>query len=585
MKSNKTTCPLDCYDGCSIIFEDNKLKGDKNHPVTKGYLCPKMNKFLKYDRLASALYMGKKISLEDALKILIKKIDQYKDENNLFFTGSGNLGRLQNIPKEFFSKLNFTECKGSLCDGAGDAGIQEGRGANLILPPSQIKNSEVVVIWGRNVSISNSHFLPFFKNKKLIVIDPVKNIIAKKVDLFLKILPRGDLFLALLISRILYISQKEDIDFIKKRTNGFNDFVELFESIPIKELSKKCDISLELAWKLADMIASKKVVFLVGIGVQKYFTGHFVLRAIDSLAAMLGLFGKDGCGVSFLSNSFYGFKSSIAAIPKKVDLPTVNFSKYSFIFIQNSNPLVSMPNSKRVKEGIQKSKFVVYFGLYENETSKIANLVIPAVDFLSKNDIRTTYGHEFVGLMPKLREDKNGISEYNLTNFLLKFFFNIKLKNEQKYIDEIIATNSFEKDGYLCSKTYRKLPYSERFYTDDGKFNFLDDYEDDYEERKGYYHILTVKNKFSLNSSFKIDNFLYIPPILGYDEGDRVELSSLYGKAEFIIKIDKRLRKNCLLTYTGNIKYNYLSPSISSSKGICATFQEFKVNMKKVSAP
>jgi len=35
-----TACPLDCYDGCSVIYEDGKLKGDPNHPFTKGSLCP-----------------------------------------------------------------------------------------------------------------------------------------------------------------------------------------------------------------------------------------------------------------------------------------------------------------------------------------------------------------------------------------------------------------------------------------------------------------------------------------------------------------------------------------------------------------
>jgi len=192
---------------------------------------------------------------------------------------------------------------------------------------------------------------------------------------------------------------------------------------------------------------------------------------------MLGLFGREGCGVSFLSDSFYGFKSTIASLPNKTDLPTVDFSKYSFTFIQNSNPLVSMPNSKRIKEGIKKSKFVVYFGLYENETSRLADLVIPAVDFLSKNDIRTTYGHEFIGMMPKLKESECGVSEYDLTNYLMKKFFGTNLKNEQEYIDEIVSSNSFNKDGYLASKIYEKIPYSDGFYTDDGKFNFLDDFE------------------------------------------------------------------------------------------------------------
>ena len=61
-----------------------------------------------------------------------------------------------------------------------------------------------------------------------------------------------------------------------------------------------------------------------------------------------------------------------------------------------------------------------------------------------------------------------------------------------------------------------------------------------------------------------------------------MELTSLHGKAEFAVKIDKRLRRDCFLTYAGNAKYNYLTPSICSLKGTCAVFQELKVSMKKI---
>ena len=582
---NITTCPLDCYDGCSILFENGKLKGDKSHPVTKGYLCAKMNKFLEYERVDGASYKGKNIELQEALKILSCKIEEYKDGKNLHFTGSGNLGRMQHITKEFFVRYGFFGTKGSLCDGAGDAGIKEGRGANLMLPPSEIEKSEVVIVWGRDPSISNTHILPFLKDKKLVVIDPYKTDLAKKADIFLQIKPRGDFYLALLFSRILYMQQGEDMEYIKQKCEDFDEFVELFEGFHLKKLSKMSGIDIDKAWEVIDLIINKKTVFLVGIGVQKYVIGHYVLRAIDSFAAMLGLFGKEGCGVSYLSDSFFGFKSPFLEYKKSVVLPTVDFSKFDMIFIQGANPAVSMPSTKKVIEGLKKAKFVVYFGLYENETSKLADLIIPTVDFLSKNDIRTTYGHEYIGLMPKLKVDKKGISEYELTNYLMKVFFNKELKSEKSYIDEILFSNSVKKDGYYVSKSYENLPYKEGFYTDNGKFKFLneyeDDYEEDYEDDEGYY-LITKKQKNSLNSSFKIDNTLYVPPLLGFKDGEKVELKSDYAKASFSIKIDKNLRNDTLMCYTGNRYYNVLTPSIASFEGKSAVYQELKVTIKKV---
>ncbi len=586
MSLDKTTaCPLDCYDGCSIIYKHGKLIGDKNHPVTQGFLCSKMYNFLDKKRVECAYYKGSKISLEKALEILKEKLELYKNDKNLFFNGSGNLGKMQNITKNFFSKFGFEGVRGSLCDGAGDAGVKEGRGVNLLLPLSQIQKSEVVILWGRNPENSNTHLLPFLKNKTLIIIDPKKTKLVKNADMFLQVKPRGDIYLSLLISRVLYMIQKEDAGFIKDKTEYFDEFKDIFETYPINELCKRCDVELESIYEFLDIIVGKKVTIIVGIGVQKYLIGHYVLKAIDSLAAMLGLFGKEGCGVSYLSDSSFGFKSFCGRFNKNEVIANVDFSKYSMVFIQNANPLVSLPNSKKIKESIKKSKFVVYFGLYKNETSDVADLVIPAVTFLAKDDIKTTYGHEYISLMPKLR-DENGISEYELSTHLCKTLLNIKLKKEKEYIEQFLKSNSTKKNGYYISKTYIDIPYAKGFYTDSGKFKFLDDFDDDFEDDylddEGFY-IITAKHKKALNSSFFRDDFLYVSSTLSLIEGDKVEVSSPYGKAEFEIKVDENLRRDTLFCYAGNRKFNYLTSSMVSLEGECAVFQEMKVDIKKLS--
>jgi len=45
---------------------------------------------------------------------------------------------------------------------------------------------------------------------------------------------------------------------------------------------------------IVEEIVGKRVVLLVGNGVQKYSIGSYVLQAIDSLATILGLFGREG---------------------------------------------------------------------------------------------------------------------------------------------------------------------------------------------------------------------------------------------------------------------------------------------------
>jgi len=362
--------------------------------------------------------LGQSISMEEALKILEEKLRAYKPSHTLYFKGSGNLGVMQGVTKRFFAEHKAVLASGSLCDEAGDAGVCESRGANLALSPLHVKEAEVVILWGRNPSVTNSHMLPSLKGKTLIVIDPIKIDLAYSAALHIQIQPRGDLYLALLLCRLVAMEDMEDQTFLNERTLNHSDFIEYISGIPMRKLLDRSQVNLDEVGELLRLIKGKKVSILVGIGVQKYSFGHSVLRAIDALGAMLGLFGKVGCGVSYLSNSGFDFYAPFKVSAKTEPLPIVDFGKYDLVFIQGGNPLSQMPCSSKVNAGIDHAKCVVYFGLHENETSEKAHLIIPAKSFLEKEDLKLSYGHHFIGRMPKLVESEIGISEYALAQTL-----------------------------------------------------------------------------------------------------------------------------------------------------------------------
>ncbi len=580
MKS--TTCPLDCFDSCSVVLgEDGRLKGDKNHPITQGYLCHHLNNFHKIKRIEKPIYQGKEIELDEALEVLKNRIKVTEPSKIIYFKGSGNLGSMQSIPRMFFDKYGATLTKGGLCEEAGIFGIEEGRGAALPLSPNIVKNSEVVIIWGRNSSITNSHMLPALKGKKLIVIDPRVTDIAKKADLHVQIEPRCDLYLAMFLSRLAYMEQMEDAKFIEDRCENFDYFLDEINGITVVELMEKSGVDLSIIGQILSMIEGRKVSILVGIGVQKYTHGHSVLRAIDSFAALLGLFGKDGCGVGFIDDSSFGFGKPFSVKNKKrVPMPTADFGNFDVSFIQGGNPVTQMPCTPKVKEGLEKSKFVVYFGLHKNETSKMADLIIPAKTFLEKEDLKLSYGHEYIGFMPKLIDSSIGISEYDLCSYLMKEFKFGNIKSEKEYIDEFLSDNSAQKDGLLISKYLVNSPYSEKFYTEDEKFVFFDEYDDDFEE-EGDFYLLAVKQNKSLNSQFYTDDFLRVPLGLGLKDGDEVILSSGDYDYSYEVRVDESLRDDCLALYSGGKKSNMLTPSLTSEEGDGAVYQELKVSIIK----
>lgn len=125
--NNKIACPLDCYDACQAQIVNDNIKGSKEHFLTNGKLCVNFANLLKEEFLNTAKYEGKDILLDEALNILVSKLKETNPIDTLYYKGSGNLGVMQGSPKTFFSQYGATLTKGSLCDGAGGAGLELGR--------------------------------------------------------------------------------------------------------------------------------------------------------------------------------------------------------------------------------------------------------------------------------------------------------------------------------------------------------------------------------------------------------------------------------------------------------------------------
>ncbi len=216
---------------------------------------------------------------------------------------------------------------------------------------------------------------------------------------------------------------------------------------------------------------------------------------------------------------------------------------------------------------------MVYFGLHINETSKVADLIIPAKTFLEKDDLKLSYGQEYVGEMPKISDTDIGISEYELCKRL-----GVELRSEQDYISEISNSNTSLKNGRLISRTYETIPYKNKFYTESGKFKFFDNFYDDFKEEdleKGFY-LLSAKSNKALNSQFQTDQYLYVPICLGLKDEQTIVLSSGAYECEYVVKNDKNLKDDCMLLYSGHKDANMLTPHIMSEEGKSAVYQELK---------
>jgi anaerobic selenocysteine-containing dehydrogenase len=381
----------------------------------------------------------------------------------------------------------------------------------------------------------------------------------------MQINPKTDHELALLFTRFAYMQDLEDRGFIEEYGNGADWFFDISRNRPVVSYEATTGVSLSLVNEFFDLIENKKVAILVGLGVQKYFEGTQIMRCIDSFAAFMGYHKKDAGGVWYLSNSSTGYENQfeIKGTNKKVSIPKVDFGSYDLVFIQGANPVVSHPNTKKVIEGL-KNSFVVYFGTTYNETCEYANLIILSTPFLSKKDVRLSYGHEFKSISNIVKEkSQDSINEYDLANYLLAEFDFKKLKSE----DEIISY--YENNS----------PKLEDFET----FNFIEevDIEPLYKEKTSdNFYFITAKNKNSLNSQFAADDFVYLNSKTNFKDEDEVIISSKYGSAKFTVKIDDDIKDDCAFFYAGNKSVNYLTPADEDESSFSAMYQEILVEIE-----
>jgi len=579
-RSSITACPLDCYDACGIIYDDGKIKALKDGH-TNGFLCPHMNHYEKHERITVPRYKGKAISMDEALHKLKEMFSSSLKSDILHYRGNGNFGLMQGVTDHFFANLGAVLTDGNLCDGAGEAGIINGRGSNKNMPLSEIEKSDVVIFWGRNPHVTSSHILPLIKDKKIIVIDPVKTKIAQDADIFIQIKPHTDIYLALLLARFVLINDSLDEEFIEQYASEFEEYYELTQGVRIKATLENIGVTLGDIGDILEACIDRKVAIVCGVGVQKYRDGADILRAIDAFAVSLGLFAKEGSGVAYLGNSKEGISNPFEAKAKRISKVNTKFDEFETVFIQGANPLAQMPDTNRVQSALEKTNNIVYFGLYENETSEIADLVIPAKSFLEKNDIRSSYSHNALLMMNKQIESDIGISEYDLAAYLCKEF-DISLKSEEEYLQHYKNFGITQIDGSVIVEGREAQPYKNGFDTDDGEFLFLEEFETQQNCNEDEFYLITPKSPTSLNSQFKRSEAVYLHPSLGYSDTEMIEVYSENGSVVLKVKNSETIRPDSVLIYSGTKGVNKLTTSKHSYEGKNAAFQENRVKIRQL---
>ncbi|MCP4296443.1 MAG: molybdopterin-dependent oxidoreductase [Proteobacteria bacterium] len=435
IQEKKTICPLDCPDACGMIatIEGGSLKalrGDPDHPVTRGFLCKKMRDYHTHVESASrVLYpqirVGKKgegkfkrISWDEAWDLMVAKLSEVKGEYGgealLPFSYAGNMGMIQRAAGyPFFHRYGASRLDPTICSTAGKAGWEKHCGDSAGSPMEQTRGSRLIIIWGSNTKVTNVHFWPYVneakrEGAKVIVIDPYRNKTAKAADQFIQVKPGGDTALALALIKYNLETDRLNHNFIKESTTGFGELSAHLKTLSWDELTADSGISKEQIVELAELLSNESKCFLrIGVGLTRNTRGAMSVRAIVCLAATIGLFEqKQGQGVLLFSGAFKGDENKLnynTLAKKKTRLInmvqlghalTTLSPKVRALFVYSANPASVCPDASKVREGLlREDLFTIVHEQVQTATAKFADLLLPATTSLENSDILAGYGH------------------------------------------------------------------------------------------------------------------------------------------------------------------------------------------------
>jgi molybdopterin guanine dinucleotide-containing S/N-oxide reductase-like protein len=438
-----------------------KVQGDPSHPVTQGFLCAKVAKYL--DRVYSpdrVLYPLKRkagvakgplargqeheafarVSWDEALDAIaarLKKIgEEYGPESILPYSYAGTMGVLGygSMDRRFFHRLGGSQLDRTICSEAGGVAWNLVYGKKLGTPTEDFRLAKLVLAWGANIHGNNVHLWPMIEQARrngarLIVIDPYRTRTAALADWHIAIRPGTDAALALGMMHVILNEGLEDRAYIAEMTHGVERLAGRAREYTPERVAAWTGMTAAEVERLAREYATTRPAALrMNYGVQRCENGGTAARAIAMLPALVGAWKYRGGGGQLSTSGGFtwdrkaierpelALASPLGRLARVVNMSTLGHALHAqglgirdqgledgppvmALFVYNSNPGAVAPNQNAVRRGLARADlFTVVHEQFFTDTTDYADYVLPATTFLEHTDIQGAYGHYFVQL-------------------------------------------------------------------------------------------------------------------------------------------------------------------------------------------
>ena len=435
-------CPHDCPDTCSMVFhvKDDKLvavKGNADHPMTRGGLCVKLNDFEKRhyhpDRLLYPMKrVGPKgtkqferISWDEALDTIVDKwqsiIKDYGPQAIMPNSYLGNQGLVHGLNggDAFFARLGATVTERTFCGEGSCTAWLLTVGPTAGVDPESFIHSKFIIIWACNSVSTNLHHWHIIKEaqkngSKVVVIDAYASKTAKEADWHICPKPGTDGALAMAMMNVIIAEGLVDQDYVDKYTVGFTELAEKAKERTPEWAEAITGIPAEDIRKLArEYATTQPSAIRIGVALEKSWGGGQAIRAVTSLPALTGAWRHVGGGILQFPVWEHPYRFDVICRPDLIPKGTQVVNNLQLgrvltgeqklevpiksMMCWNTNPVTQATESEKIIEGLSREDlFLVSAEHFISDTAAYADILLPASMGAEQEDIILSWGHLYL---------------------------------------------------------------------------------------------------------------------------------------------------------------------------------------------
>lgn len=449
-----SVCPHDCPSACSLEVEVidgrtiGRVRGNKRQSYTDGVICAKVARYAERihhpDRLLHPLRRTgpkgsgafERISWDEALDEIAGRFLAIEAEHGAeavwpyYYAGTMGLVMRDGINRLRHAK-RYSGQYSTICTTTAWTGFIAGTGKLAGPDPREMAKSDCVVIWGTNpvhtqVNVMH-HAVKARKERgaKIVAIDIYRNATLDQADLPLVLKPGTDGALACAVMHVLFRDGLADRDYLARFADAPEELEAHLATRTPQWAAAITGLSVAEIDEFATLVGTrKKSFFRLGYGFARQRNGAVNIHAASCIPTVTGAWQYEGGGAFHSNSGIYKWRKGLIEGLDKIDRTVRQLDQSQIgrvltgdaealrqggpvkaLFIQNTNPVTVAPEQELVKRGFARDDlFTVVHEQFMTETAEMADIVLPATQFMEHDDLYQGGGHQHIMWGGKLVE-------------------------------------------------------------------------------------------------------------------------------------------------------------------------------------